>query len=259
MPLEKRSADTQRMHTGAHGAGAERRRFGGACFLHEMPAVRERLPNRSSAAHGFTLLEVVIVVFIIAILASAVMPRVMQERTTRLKSATDDIIDLFVRARMRAASGSHAFGVRVEIDEQNGTISVHQGTAAACTSIEWDEAVPVGKRVHPEESDSRAKYGLVFKLDYPEQHGDIRVTEVLPNGITRVCYTPDGRMVDAQTGKVVPASNTTYAAGEFAIEINAHYNDAPMGVPHRVIVPWSGTPRFTYIIDGDTEEGLGGT
>ncbi len=257
MLSEKRSEDMQRMRTGAHGTASKQPGTAGARFLHIKGTVRRRLQNPTSDVRGFTLLEVVIVVTIIAILASSMLPGVLNEQTTKLKSATDDIIDMFVRARMRAASGSHAFGVRVEQNEKNGTISVHQGTSAACTSINWDLAVPVGKAVHDDGENSRQIYGLSFAFDYPVERGDIRIEALMPD-INRVCYTPDGRMVDGDTGKAIVGSGD-YAAGEYIIEINAYLGTKAMGVPHRIVVPWSGTPRFVYVIEDGEEEGLGGT
>jgi hypothetical protein len=76
--------------------------------------------------------------------------------------------------------------------------------------------------------------------------------------VTRLCFTPDGRLLDAQTNQPVPSGDANYGAGEFIVSIQGHRNDIPMGLMHHVIVSYAGKTRYTFGKEPQGPEGEGG-
>ena len=84
----------------------------------------------------------------------------------------------------------------------------------------------------------------------------IRIVETFPEGLELICFTPDGRVVDAATSQPVSSAlSGEYGAGEAAIVLQRIYNDQPAGIRHNVLVPYSGKARWTH---GDDVHGAGG-
>ncbi len=197
---------------------------------------------------GFTLIEVVIVMAILIILAAAAIPNVMGGfRDQPIMMATNATIDVFTFARVRAVNDFRAYGVRVAPDEgEGGLISVHAGTGPACSTVGW------GVPVRTLDFGASREFGALAG-DGP----DVRIVQLTPaRDVFQVCFTPDGRTLDMQTMKpVAPEQFTDYAAGDLIVSISAHHDEAPVGMLHHVIVPYSGSPRWTFGEDHAHPEG----
>ena len=203
---------------------------------------KERLRGR--VARGFTLVELMITVTLIVILTTLTMPNLLSGRNAhRIKTATNHTIDIFLIAKTRAANDFNAYGLRLDAGETgSGRIQVYEGSGPACGTITWAEPIRT--------------------LDYAEEFGpadgDVRIIQLTPSGITDLCFTPDGRLVNAVTKLPVPSADPNYGAGEFIISLQSHLNDKPVGLVHHVILSYAGKARFTFGADPMTPEGEGG-
>lgn len=193
---------------------------------------------------GFSLIEVMVVVAIIGVLTMAAIPNLLGGRhAQRIKAATNATMDIFQFAKVRAANDFNAYGVEVIPNEGTGIIRVYEGKGPACSAIDWGNALKT----------------LSYSEDFGEADGDIRIVQITPPFVTRLCFPPDGRLVDANTSKPVPSTDSNYGAGEFIVSIQGHLNDAEVGLTHHVILSYSGKARFTFGDDPESGEGEGGT
>jgi prepilin-type N-terminal cleavage/methylation domain-containing protein len=193
---------------------------------------------------GFSLIEVMVVVAIIGVLTMAAIPNLLGGRhAQRIKAATNATMDIFQFAKVRAANDFNAYGVEVVPNEGTGMIRVYEGKGPACSAIDWGSALKT----------------LSFIEDFGEADGDIRIVQITPPFVTKLCFSPDGRVVDANTSKPVPSTDNNYGAGEYIVSIQGHLNDAEVGLTHHVILSYSGKARFTFGDDPESGEGEGGT
>jgi type II secretory pathway pseudopilin PulG len=189
-------------------------------------------------------MEVMIVVAIIAVMTMAALPNLLSgQHAQRIKAATNDTMDIFQFAKVRAANDFNAYGVEVLPNEGTGIIRVFEGSGPACSGITWGAPLK----------------SLLFSEDFGPAEGDIRLLQVTPAGVSRLCLTPNGRIVDAKTNKPVPSADPKYGAGEFILTLQGHLDDLPVGLTHHVIVSYSGKARFTFGDEPESAEGEGGT
>ncbi len=192
---------------------------------------------------GFTLVELMIVVTLIVILTTAIMPNLLSRRHAhRIKTATNHTIDTFLIAKTRAANDFNAYGLRLDVGAGSGRIRVFEANGPACSTITW--SVPIRT--------------LDYATDFGPADGDVRIIQLTPSGITDLCFTPDGRLVNATTNLPVPSADPNYGAGEFIISLQSHLNAKPVGLVHHVILSYAGKARFTFGADPMAPEGEGG-
>jgi len=212
----------------------------------------------SERARGFTLVEMMIVVTIIMILTMYALPNVMGAMKTQpIKAATNAVMDTFLFAKMGAANDFNAYGVLVDPTSGGGqgSLQVFEGTSPACSSIDFATGTPV----------RTLDFGSADRgVDFGQDDADIRIIQLIPSTVQRLCFTPSGRMVDATTNKPVPSQDSHYGAGDYIISISRFdaVTGVAVGLVHHVIVPYSGRARFTYGADkdsADTAAGEGGS
>ena len=84
----------------------------------------------------------------------------------------------------------------------------------------------------------------------------IRIVETFPDGLELICFTPDGRVVDAATSQPVSSTlSNEYGAGDAVIVLQRIVDDQPASIRHNVLVPYSGKARWTH---GDDIHAAGG-
>jgi type II secretory pathway pseudopilin PulG len=189
-------------------------------------------------------MEVMVVLAIIAVLTMAALPNLLTGRhAQRIKAATDETMDILQFSKVRASNDFNAYGVEVDPTEGSGVIRVYEGSGPACSGIAWDTPLR----------------SLVFVDDFGPADGDIRIIGILPASVSRLCFTPNGRLVDAMTDKPVPSTHGQYGAGEYIISLQGHLNGGPVGLTHHVVLSYSGKARFTFGDDPLGAEGEGGT
>ena len=209
-----------------------------------MCARDQRTVKTPDSRSGFSLIEVMVVVAVIGVLTMAAVPNLLGGRhSQRIKAATNATMDIFQFAKVRSANDFNAYGVEVVPDQGSGIIRVYEGKGPACSGIDWGTPLKT----------------LNFTEDFGEADGDIRIVQITPPFVNKLCFSPDGRVVDALTSKPVPSADANYGAGEFIVSIQGHLNDSAVGLAHHVILSYSGKARFTFGDDPDSAEGEGGT
>lgn len=206
-------------------------------------SVKMRATSTSSA--GFTLIEVMIVSAIIIVLAAAAVPNIMGSQINReLVDATNGTMSMVQFAKNRAVNDFRAYGLVIELTEgadEGGLVSVIRGTGPNCQSVDLGTD-PM--KVYDVNSVYRGAEGVT-----------IRLLGTLPDDLTLVCFTPDGRMVDADSGRPIQGGG---AAGEFRLSLQKFIGDAPATFLHNVVVPYSGNPRWTFGTEITDDEGATG-
>lgn len=204
---------------------------------------------------GFTLIEMMVVISIIMILTMYALPNVMGAMKTQpIKAATNAVMDTFLFAKMGAANDFNAYGVLVDPTSGSGqgSLQVFEGTSPACSSIDFDTGTAI----------RTLDFGNAASgVDFGQDDADIRIIQITPASVQRLCFTPSGRLVDANTNKPVPSQDSHYGAGDYIISI-ARFDEVTsteVGLVHHVIVPYSGRARFTFGADANTAAGEGGS
>lgn len=204
---------------------------------------------------GFTLIELMVVVLVIGILVTVGLPRVLSKAQHQpLVDATQRVIAMTDFGRNRAATTFSAFGMQIVPTDGTaaGSVALFQGAGPDCGSIDVTGAAL-----------------RTFDLDdlIPTETDEattvqVRVERVVPASAVVLCFTPDGRTVDASTNlPVAPDTDdgTAYAAGDAVIVLRQYEGGVAATIPHNVIIPFSGTARFTFGEDVRSAAGQGGT
>ena len=87
---------------------------------------------------------------------------------------------------------------------------------------------------------------------------EVRLIQVVPPNLKVICFTPDGRVVDAATNQPIPSTlSAEYAAGDAVLVLQRFVDGDAVGFAHNVLIPYSGRPRWTYGEDVDSALGEG--
>ncbi len=156
-------------------------------------------------------------------------------RRQKLIDATDEVMALVEFAHVQARSRNRAYVLEVNPtagSQQHGVLSVYEASTARCSSLTDPLPSPI-RQLDLNVGD--------FK--------DIKVTATLPVDLSssrRLCFTPEGRLLDTSTSQPFPATNTAYGAGEAHIYLRRVDGSTPVDTTHRIIVSYQGLPRFEH-------------
>jgi prepilin-type N-terminal cleavage/methylation domain-containing protein len=192
----------------------------------------------SNNDRGFSLIELMIVMVVIIVIAAAAMPNVLGISHNRpLVNATQQTLSMAQYTKNRSVNDFRAYGLQIASDDGvGGVLRVYRGTGPQCGSIDLT-AEP--SRVYDVNTEYRDPDGV--------GQSQIRIVETFPAAIELICFTPDGRVVDAATSQPVSSVlSAEYAAGEAVIVLQRIFDGQPAGIRHNVLVPYSGKARWTH-------------
>ena len=200
--------------------------------------MKDQSGQRMQRTHrgGYTLLELMIAVAILAVLAALALPAVSGVLAKqRMKSATQEVIHLVDLARVQATSRNRAYEMVINL--QSSTITLNESESTRCDGF----AGGVGNIRH-----------LDFVAGTPtDDLREVALTAVMPlglgNGTFNLCFKPDGRVLQTDTGRPIVSSSTGYGAGEASISLRRRASDGTaFGIVHRVVIPYNGIPTVVY-------------
>tara|TARA_Y100000994_G_scaffold189533_1_gene158419 strand:- start:17 stop:652 length:636 start_codon:yes stop_codon:yes gene_type:complete len=194
--------------------------------------------NTRAKDRGFTLIELMIVMVIIIVIAAAAMPNVLGVSHNRpLVNATQQTLSMAQYTKNRSVNDFRAYGLQIATDEGvGGVLRVFRGTGPQCGSIDLNSEP---SRIYDVNTEYNDPNGVSMS--------QIRIVQTFPAGIELICFTPDGRVVDAATSQpVTSVLSNDYAAGEAVIVLQRIYDGQPAGIRHNVLVPYSGKARWTH-------------
>ena len=209
--------------------------------------------TRTRANTAFTLIEVMIVVALIAIIATAAVPNLMKGlKDQPLVAAVHQVKDIFQYAKYKAVNDRNAYGVRVSDitdGESGGVIEVFRGNGPHCGGVDVVGTAPIRSM----EANSIYADGYGVGTDIPV----VAITSTHPSAPFSICYTPDGRMIDMATRQPVTSPIGATGAGEAVLTLQQTLNGTPVSSKHNVLVTYTGKPRvlFGEIEDADGEGG----
>ena len=198
---------------------------------------KRRMGRRVS--RGFTLIELMIVMTIIVVLASLAFSNLGSKKTAPIKAATNDMIGFLQDARTRAAAGFRAVGVEVDWGVPNpGVLTMHESLGPECAQVDWANSIGTLNLAASDTYGGTTGHGA---------GADVRIVQVTPSTVTRVCVTPDGRVLDGGSGLPIAGGMfADYGAGDFILTFQAHYESSPIGMRHHVVFSFGGSARFTF-------------
>ena len=94
--------------------------------------------SRSSAARGFTLLEVLLAMVVLALAASLTLPALVRPSGSELRAATGTVVAGLRRARNAAVSAGKQAVMTVDLDQRRFTVSGTGGTRQLPQRISLD-------------------------------------------------------------------------------------------------------------------------
>lgn len=222
--------------------------------MHRCVQSTQATPDRS-AARGFTLVEILVTVIIIALMSALALPvlaKGMKDRRTR--QSAEEIARVFREARLRAVGRGSAvlvhyddakrsFEVREAVvgPPQSATATCHRLPASSCIRAQWllDQNTAFGSI--PIETyffdDSTEKTGIKVFLGLPAAPSS-QITEF------SVCFTPSGRTY-AVVGPpaFTSASMMTYAP-QFRVWRTAPGDTTRISLERRVTLLPNGQTRL---------------
>lgn len=225
------------------GVGFRRRAYG----LQSSAVV----PLRPTTMRGFTLVEMMIVVTIIAVISALVLPSMTSSiRDAHTQQAAVTAFDIVREARSRAMYRGVAHSL--VLDASSGALQMHvyEGTSSSCRLSRFGAGLfDPAQRV----------YSLDFGATTYTRDGisaEVRGTSPLTR--LQICFTPLGvayfaapagsLIADATTSPFTwsnsPSSSGGVGSASFVISVYRGTFASPTGVIRQVVIPLSGMPRM---------------
>jgi prepilin-type N-terminal cleavage/methylation domain-containing protein len=207
--------------------------------LHRPKGVR-----RSLKQAGFSLIELMVVVTIIAIVSALVLPsmsQVMRER--RVKQAAVSVLDVVRETRSRAMFRGRAQTLIIQSSGSALRFEAYEGTLSSCRLSAFGPGGILDPNARVVTLDLGSSY-------YSRDNINARIS--LPSSATylQICYTPMGTALFS-TSPITNPSNTwsndpnfVGTSGTFQVDVFQQVAGVTNGVPRRILIPLGGIPRM---------------
>lgn len=201
--------------------------------------------RRPSAESGFSLLELMVVVTIIAILSAMVLPGFSQAgRERRIQQAAVSVLDLIREVRSRAMYRGRAQVLVIQASGSALRFDGWEGTESSCRLSRFGSTAGV--------LDPTLRVAQLDLSTAEYARDNLNATISLPAGASylEICFTPTGNAYFTQMPVSLPSeewsndSMLTGSGGAYQIDVFQVLNSAENGVRRHVIIPLSGNPRL---------------
>ncbi len=202
--------------------------------------------SRSASTQGFTIVELMVVVTIIAVISALVLPSMVQVvRERHAQQAAISVLDIARETRSRAMYRGVAQTLVIETVGTTLRMNSYEGTASSCRLSRFGGGLfDPATRVYTLDLSSAAytRDGIAAQVS-------------LPAGVTflQICYTPLGvaffsttPIPDATLPSAVWSNDSAAvgSGGSFVVDVYRSASGTDSGVRRRVVIPLAGTPRM---------------
>jgi prepilin-type N-terminal cleavage/methylation domain-containing protein len=201
--------------------------------------MRLRTTNTRKRSGGFTLMEALVVVAIIALSAAIAAPSVIEAMADReANEAAQDLVRIGVHGQTAAMAYGRAHVLRYAAASgggQNGSVQLWRGRSSLCSANPWTTIIS-GACADNE--------NCVEQVDM-DTHGmgSYAARLRLPGTTTAdLCFQPDGELMVSADGGVFAPTPPAGADG-VTFTITRFLSGTQTGVARSVVFPLGGTPR----------------
>ena len=203
---------------------------------------------------GFTLIEMMMVVFIVATISMVIIPAVSQLiRKQDTSLVRDELVEAVEYAHTQAIASGHVFTLTVRTGDQstNGQVEIREATnpSETCTEVATGDKIVRTVILAPHGT-------TVSGMDVPGQpkprviETTVRISDVAPasfgNGGS-VCFKSDGSMRDAATNMPVTNVDTNAPnAGDVVVRFQDFEDGHAIGVENHVVLSYNGVARAKF-------------
>jgi len=212
----------------------------------ERPAPKTRLRGNGSRRAGFTLLELMIVVAIVAVVVGLALPTMSQQLAD--EKTNQIALDIVASARL-ARSSATAYG-RAHLMRWDstggsglGTIEIYRGINNGCNTNNW------GPITSPGCTGNANCIEAVHPTEYQTGNSTYQLTETgAINVAGDICFEPNGTVrwrpgVAGFFNSGIVATGGADSNGGFVFNVQRENSGTPVGVARQVLVPLGGDAR----------------
>jgi len=205
--------------------------------------------RRSRTNFGFSLLELMVVVTIIAVLSALVLPSMTQAiRERHAQEAAIDVMDLLREVRGRAMYRGRAQTVVIRQVGSSVRLEAYEGSESSCRLSRYRLTAGTGF-VEAEQTALLDLGGAQYARDF------LTSSISIPSGTTylQLCYTPMGNTFFSTTEISIPSTqwsndnSVVGSGGAFQIEVVQSRGGTAQGVRRRVLIPLGGIARLRTV------------